>query len=76
MSEEMNYRFWMVWGNTCEGNRRWHMVRTPDTWDVAQVRERAQSYAIGGCGDDFCEIVDIQEGYDNGFCTYYYEEEN
>jgi hypothetical protein len=70
---EVGYSFWMVWGNTCEGNLRWHMVRTPADWDEEQVRERAESYARGGCGDDYCSIDHIEYGYDDGIWNDYCE---
>ncbi len=71
--DEVEYSFWMVWGNTCEGNLRWHMVRTPIDWDTSQVRERAESHLSGGCGDDFIDAADIEYGYDDGLWIDYCE---
>ncbi len=72
---ENEYSFWMVWGNTFEGNHRWHMVRTPFGWDELKVRELAESYLRGGVGDDYTQITDIEYGYDNGIWDDYTEED-
>ncbi len=66
----MEYSFWMVWFRTCEGNKRWHMVRTPNDWDVDMVMERAKQ-DLGGIGDDPAEILEIEYGYDDDIYTDY-----
>lgn len=71
MSNE--YSFWMVWYMSCEGNRRWHMVRTPDDWDAERVRSRAEEN-LGGMGDEPAEILEIEEGFDDDTWIDYTEE--
>jgi len=68
MSE--GYLFWIVRYTSCEGNSRWHMVRTPDTWDAYMVREQAEEYR-GGVGDDPAEIESVEEGYETTIYTDY-----
>lgn len=57
---------------SCEGNRRWHTVRTPDTWDAEMVLERAKEYMRhGGQGDDPAEITSVEVGgFDEIYTDY------
>lgn len=52
------YTYWIVYYTSCEGNDRWTIVRTPDTWDRDNV---ISAIPIGGCGDDIAEIVSVDE---------------
>ena len=70
------YSFWVVWCRTFEGDRRWHMVRTPDTWDSDMVFSMASSFCRGGgVGGDAAEILEIECGYDDGSWNDYTDEE-
>lgn len=68
----MEYLFWKVNYVSFEGNDRWYMVRTPDTWDSDMVFDRAvTNNSRGGVGDDPCEIIDVETGWPTEIYTEY-----
>jgi len=71
-SESQDKSFWMVWGDTYEGNRVWFMVRTPDDWTKGMVYDRACEGCRGGVGGDVCDIVEVEEGYTTDIYTDYH----
>lgn len=52
----MEYEFWKVEYNSCEGNYRWAIARTPADWEQWQVE---QAVPIGGMGDDVAELIGV-----------------
>ena len=72
MNNEKEYQYWMVWGTTYEGDKRWFMVRTSDLWDADMVKTKAQNNASeGGVGGDMATITEVETGYDDGIWTEY-----
>lgn len=71
--ENETFLYWRIWGNTCEGNHRWYLARTTDDWDEYMVRDKAESYATGGCGDDFYEITEIESASEDNVYTDFCE---
>jgi hypothetical protein len=56
--EEIEYAFWEIQYESCEGNDRWTVARTPIDWEEYDVRNRIP---MGGCGDDVAEVKDVFE---------------
>ena len=54
----MEYKYWEIWYLSCEGNRRYTIIRTPDTWDTYQTKH---AFKLGGIGDDPAEFISIEE---------------
>ena len=75
-NNQMNgeYSFWMIWGITCEGNKRWHMGRFLIDTTAEEAAQIVRDRLRGGCGDDYSEILEAEWGYDDGVYTDYCEQ--
>jgi hypothetical protein len=62
--EYIEYNYWEINYISCEGNKRWTVVRTPIDWEEYDVRDRVP---MGGCGDDVSEIIEIFETNNNDY---------
>lgn len=61
---EEEYLYWEINYISCEGNKRWTIVKTPIEWGEYDVIDRIP---MGGCGDDVAEVVDVFETTNNNY---------
>lgn len=62
--EEIEYNYWTIEYISCEGNKRFSVVRTPIDWEEFDVINRIH---LGGCGDDVAEITEVFETSNNNY---------
>ncbi len=72
--EEKEYSFWMIWGRTFEGDRRWHMGRFNFDVDAETACDIVRSTLCGGVGGDMAEVLEAEWGSDDGIWTDYTDE--
>jgi hypothetical protein len=72
---EQKYEFYKVWGLTYESDERWHMGRFDEDTDHDQAFEIVRDSLNGGVGGDMSEVLEIENGYDDGLYTDYITEE-
>lgn len=76
MDNNIEYCYWMIWGRTYEGDKRWHMGRFIDGTEAEDVCEIVKSTLNGGVGGDTADVLEVEYGYDDGIWTDYTEYKN
>lgn len=72
--KELEYSYWEVNYISCEGNKRWTIIRCPIEWGDWEV-ETAFRNICYGVGDEPAEFISCELSYDDDY-TYDFDESN
>jgi len=63
--EEIEYCYWMIWGMTFEGDRRWSMGRFFADTDSETACDIVRGTLCSGVGGEIAEVLEAEWGYDD-----------